>query len=912
MHHLLNRTIGSNSTSKAQQLLQGLQSNDESQQLQAAIEMCQMLVMGNEDTLAGFPIKLVVPALINLLRMEHNFDIMNNACRALAYMLEALPRSSATVVDAIPVFLEKLQVIQCMDVAEQSLTALEILSRRHSKAILQANGVSACLTYLDFFSMNAQRSALAITSHCCLNMQSDEFHFVRDSLPQMARLLTQQDKKCVEYVCTAFYRLVESFQHDASKLQEIATKDLLKNCQQLLVVTPSILNSGTFTNVIRMLSIMCANCPDLAITLLKIDIDATLLYLLTGSAEPKRSGSGSDVELVDRNPQELYEITCLIGELMPKLPTDGIFAVDTLFEKPAHQQQEQVQWQWRGDRGIWHSYSVVDSRVIEAAHQNSDDEISLISMGRTYTIDFNAMQQISEDEDSGTARSVQRKVNPPVQQQHQSTSASVEATPMDSSDQSTSSGTTTVNLALRAPNPYRDARLACLREERGLAAKCVKHLFPILYAVYSSSAGPSVRFKCLRALLRMVYFANAELLREVLTNQMLSSHIAGMMASNDLRIVVGAVQMAEILMQKLPEIFGMHFLRDGVSHQLRLLADPKLPICQTKNNVSPQAAAAAGGVLTPQQQSNIVPTYPFDLSQSQATASTVTPTTASLSSCFARASGSSSLASGSSSSSSAMLVNASGSSTSATSVMAEMLSIGTSSGVSPTALATGQQIPLGLDHHQQQQQVMLRSGTSQSKMNEILKRKAPPKRKSQNSSRSKSRNQDDNSSLMQDLISKATALGSSGRNTPASSSSAAAGSSSSTTQAGSSSSGSSRSRFGSSSKTSSFLASLNPARWGRHGSSHSHAFGKDGSSSGSGSGLSSGGSSLVHEHSSSSSLIAAGNREKIRQWIREHAIAFSKTYPETDASKAGPSVLAQLSSKYKQKKNVFLHSLSDL
>ena len=31
-------------------------------------------------------------------------------------------------------------------------------------------------------------------------------------------------------------------------------------------------------------------------------------------------------------------------------------------------------------------------------------------MGRAYTIDFNSMQQINED--TGTARSVQRKVNP--------------------------------------------------------------------------------------------------------------------------------------------------------------------------------------------------------------------------------------------------------------------------------------------------------------------------------------------------------------------------------------------------------------------------------------------------------------------------------------------------------------------
>lgn len=72
-------------------------------------------------------------------------------------MMEALPRSAVIVATAVPVLLERvpilrlllllascvtiivqLQVIQCMDVAEQSLSALEILSQRHSKAILQA------------------------------------------------------------------------------------------------------------------------------------------------------------------------------------------------------------------------------------------------------------------------------------------------------------------------------------------------------------------------------------------------------------------------------------------------------------------------------------------------------------------------------------------------------------------------------------------------------------------------------------------------------------------------------------------------------------------------------------------------------------------------------------------------------
>ena len=55
-------------------------------------------------------------------------------------MMEALPRSSSVIVEAIPTFLEKLQSIQCMDVAQQSLSALETLSKKHNKAILHARG----------------------------------------------------------------------------------------------------------------------------------------------------------------------------------------------------------------------------------------------------------------------------------------------------------------------------------------------------------------------------------------------------------------------------------------------------------------------------------------------------------------------------------------------------------------------------------------------------------------------------------------------------------------------------------------------------------------------------------------------------------------------------------------------------
>ncbi|XP_061684230.1 E3 ubiquitin-protein ligase TRIP12 isoform X1 [Syngnathoides biaculeatus] len=541
MSQLFHRTIGSGASSKAQQLLQGLQATgDESQQLQAAIEMCQLLVMGNEETLGGFPVKSVVPALITLLQMEHNFDIMNHASRALTYMMEALPRSSAVVVDAIPVFLEKLQVIQFIDVAEQALTALEMLSRRHSKAILQAGGLADCLLYLEFFSINAQRNALAIAANCCQSITPDEFHFVADSLPLLTQRLAHQDKKSVESTCLCFARLVDNFQHEENLLQEVASRDLLTNIQQLLVVTPPILSSGMFIMVVRMFSLMCSNCPCLAVQLMKQNIAETLRFLLCGAS----NGSCQEqIELVPRSPQELYELTSLICELMPCLPREGIFAVDVMLKKGSAQTTEGVIWQWRDDRGLWHPYNRIDSRIIETAHQNGEDEISLSTLGRVYTIDFNSMQQINED--TGTARGIQRKPNPL-------------ANPNSGSH----------------PEVRReDARAQLMKEDPELAKCFIKTLFGVLYEVYSSSAGPAVRHKCLRAILRIIYFADAELLKDVLRNHAVSSHIASMLSSQDLKIVVGSLQMAEILMQKLPDVFSVYFRREGVMHQVKNLAE---------------------------------------------------------------------------------------------------------------------------------------------------------------------------------------------------------------------------------------------------------------------------------------------------------------------------------------------------
>ena len=88
--------------------------------------------------------------------------------------------------------------------------------------------------YLDFFSIAAQRCALAVSANCCQNLSQDEFHYVRESMDLISSRLAHSDKKSVESCCLCFARLVDNFQVEERILKEIAAHGLLNNIQQLV------------------------------------------------------------------------------------------------------------------------------------------------------------------------------------------------------------------------------------------------------------------------------------------------------------------------------------------------------------------------------------------------------------------------------------------------------------------------------------------------------------------------------------------------------------------------------------------------------------------------------------------------------------------------------------------------------
>ena len=137
-------------------------------------------------------------------------------------------------------------------------------------------------------------------------------------------------------------RLAESYKNDKNRLRDIASADVLANLQRILVTSPPTVSSNTFVTVLHVLVIMASHGSDVGPMLLEENIGATLRQLLVGTgtgsavASPSAKAStsagasasddlnhsrnstdgGFDIELVQRNPQELYEITSLVSSVV--------------------------------------------------------------------------------------------------------------------------------------------------------------------------------------------------------------------------------------------------------------------------------------------------------------------------------------------------------------------------------------------------------------------------------------------------------------------------------------------------------------------------------------------------------------------------------------------------------------------
>ncbi|KAI1178387.1 HECT-domain-containing protein [Nemania sp. FL0916] len=322
-------------SSRLRDILNNLrQKGDPSVQLIALQELSEILLVSNEDNLSGhfspdaFVKELVVLMEPNEFTGEESPEIMLLACRCLANLMEALPASAANVVygGAVPVLCRKLVEIQFIDLAEQALSTLEKISVEYPTSIVREGGLSACLSYLDFFATSTQRTAVTTAANCCRNIPEDSFPVIKEAMTTLLNVLGSSDQRVVEQGSLCVTRIIESFRYHSSKLEQLVSVDLLKAILRLLVPgTTNLISSSIHTLFLQSLAFTAKASPRLSAELVKLNVVETLYQILTGVSPPNETEDvASKLDsvvimqaLIHRPREQIIETLNVVCELLP-------------------------------------------------------------------------------------------------------------------------------------------------------------------------------------------------------------------------------------------------------------------------------------------------------------------------------------------------------------------------------------------------------------------------------------------------------------------------------------------------------------------------------------------------------------------------------------------------------------------
>ncbi|CAK9164785.1 unnamed protein product [Ilex paraguariensis] len=309
--------------SKLRRVLSSLsEEGDESGQLAALTELCELLSFCTDSSLSGLNADSLSPTLVKLARHDSNPDIMLLAIRAITYLCDVHPRSSGYLVrhDAVPALCQRLMSIEYLDVAEQCLQALEKISREQPPACLQSGAIMAVLSYIDFFSTSVQRVALSTVVNICKKLPSEGPSPFMEAVPILCNLLQYEDRQLVEDVATCLIMIAERVDHSSDMLDELCKHGLIHQATHLIGLNSrTTICQSIYTGLIGLLVKLASGSNVAARTLFELNISSTLKDIL--STYGLSNGMPSP-RMVEGHCNQVHEVLKLLNELLPAIARD--------------------------------------------------------------------------------------------------------------------------------------------------------------------------------------------------------------------------------------------------------------------------------------------------------------------------------------------------------------------------------------------------------------------------------------------------------------------------------------------------------------------------------------------------------------------------------------------------------------
>ena len=127
--------------------------------------------------------------------------------------------------------------------------------------------------------------------------------------------------------------------------------------------------------------------------------------------------------------------------------------------------------------------------------------------------------------------------------------------------------------SLDRSKPSREERTKALSECHDHVVRFCKILVPTLLDIYSSTIIYNVRGLVLTSLYKIFSYLETETLEVILKDVQLASFLAGMLSQHDhANLTVVALGLCELLLKKLPNVYRLHFQREGIIAEVEKLA----------------------------------------------------------------------------------------------------------------------------------------------------------------------------------------------------------------------------------------------------------------------------------------------------------------------------------------------------
>ncbi|CCD27402.1 putative ubiquitin-protein ligase UFD4 NDAI_0K02110 [Naumovozyma dairenensis CBS 421] len=212
-------------------------------------EISENLLMTNQFVLdRTLSVKKLLRSIIGVLDspiLQGELELQMQACRCLYNLFEINPDTVSMAVhqDIIPILQNKLLEINFIDLAEQVLETLEFISRVHGRDILLSGKLSHYIQYFDFFTIHAQRKAIAIVSNACCRVKLNDFPTVQDVFLSLNNIFVNTaDEDIITKILNIVYAAAGQFTKD-SMLDDLFTENILNHLIQMISGTDTTLQN---------------------------------------------------------------------------------------------------------------------------------------------------------------------------------------------------------------------------------------------------------------------------------------------------------------------------------------------------------------------------------------------------------------------------------------------------------------------------------------------------------------------------------------------------------------------------------------------------------------------------------------------------------------------------------------------